>query len=92
MNLNSTRLNYNEEDYVYKISVEGNSPKEGSPKIFKTSLPFHYIPCILDSLEKDRILYLTNVEKSGGIRWKKIFKIVVTRKEKIEHTSVIHLD
>lgn len=58
MNLNSTRLNYNEEDYVYKIPVEGNSP-EGWPKIFKTSRPFHYIPCILDFLERDRILYLT---------------------------------
>lgn len=63
---------------MYKIPVEGNSP-EGWPKIFKTSRLFHYIPCILDFLERDRILYLTIILRRKICRDKKIFKILLQR-------------
>lgn len=60
MNLNSTRLNYNEETTCTKF--RGGKFSKGSPKIFKTSCLFHCILCILDFLEKDRILYLMKID------------------------------
>lgn len=39
MNLNSTKLNYKKETTCTKF--RGGKFSEGSPKIFKTSCPFH---------------------------------------------------